>query len=33
MVLKMVLKNGTYLQGSSGEINIENRLMDIGREE
>ena len=26
----MVLKN---LQGSSGEIDIENRLMDMGREE
>ena len=30
-----IQKNGTetYLQGSSGETNIENRLMDIGRGE
>ena len=28
---KMVLK--IYLQGSSGETNIENRLMDMGRGE
>ena len=27
----MVLKN--FLQGSNGETDIENRLMDIGREE
>ena len=27
----MVLK--IYLQGSSGETDIENRLMDMGREE
>ena len=30
---KMVLIYRTYLQGSNGETDIENRLMDMGRGE